>query len=64
MIKGIKNSMIFDWTLITILFFLALMFLPQYSDKVSEITIFFLYTAVMFGITWKFMWKLLKNEDE
>lgn len=64
MIKGIKNSMIFDWTLITILFFLTLMFLPQYSDKVSEITIFFLYTAVMFGITWKFMWKLLKNEDE
>lgn len=60
-IKDTKTSMILAFVALTALFFLALRFLPAYSDDGTRraFLILFAYSAAMFGFTWKFMWKLV-----
>lgn len=59
-IKDVKTAMIWAWAATTVLFFLGLKFYPAWADDGlrKAFLLLFGYIAVMFGLTWKFMWKL------
>lgn len=53
--KDLKKVMAVKWVLALVLFYLLLVTYPQKSDLVL-----FGYLAVMFGLTWKFLYKMHK----
>lgn len=63
-IKDVKWAMIWAWAAVAILFFLGLKFYPAWTDDGlrKAFLLLFGYMTVMFGITWKFMWKLLAEK--
>ncbi len=64
-VKDIKVSMIGGWVIVTALFLAALKFWPAWSDEVLKkaFMLLFGYVSIMFGLTWKYMWKLTRKQE-
>lgn len=64
-VKDTKISIAVAWVIATVLFFVALKIYPAWSDAAlrKAFLILFSYIALMFGLTWKFMWKLIKGRE-
>lgn len=61
--KEVKTSMAVAWIAASVLFFAGIKFLPAWEDEAlrKAFLLLFGYVAVMFGLTWKFLWKFLKK---
>jgi hypothetical protein len=61
--KDYKTFMACKWILVTAIFLLALQFWPIWTNDAlaKAFLLLFGYIAIMFGFTWKFIWKLMKK---